>query len=307
MSVIPEPYERAVPAQRVRLRSGEVAYRRAGSGPPLLLLHGWGGSSNHWQTTLQDLATIRTVYALDLPGYGESPPLVETSTAERLAQCVIDFAEAMQLDRFDINGHSMGGAVAIYVAARHPEQVQRLIVSCYGTFTSFCEEWTMAQLYVQLSLAMHFWNPWLVLATPWQRLGQLWMQQAGYVPGVPWVVARPFFYQMPMDGQLLHDGYQEFVSMDQRTSMESVISLGNPALRAAMEQVRAPTLLVGARQDMVVNPERIEQAARIIPHCRVAWIDDCGHVPIIEQPFLYHHVLHAFLEEESRGARALVA
>lgn len=307
MSVMPQPYERAIPAERINLDSGQVVYRRAGDGPPLLLLHGWGGSSNHWQFTLQDLASIRTVYALDLPGYGESPPLTDTSTTERLARSVIDFADAMELERFDINGHSMGGAVAIYVAAHHPDRVNRLIVSCYGTFTSLSEEVFMAQIYLHLSLSMHFWNPWLVLTTPWQRFWQFWMYNASYVPGVPWAVSRPFFYQMPMDWKLLRDGYQEFVGMDQRTSLESVISLGNPVLRRAMSRIPAPTLLIGARQDMVVNPERIEQAARIIPNCQVAWVDQCGHVPMIEQPFVYHRLLHAFLEGQVEPAHSIAA
>ncbi|MEI7771260.1 MAG: alpha/beta fold hydrolase, partial [Chloroflexales bacterium] len=59
--------------QYIDLPTGRLAYRAGGDGPPLLLIHGWGGSSRHWLGAFVTLAEDHTVYAIDLPGYGESP------------------------------------------------------------------------------------------------------------------------------------------------------------------------------------------------------------------------------------------
>ncbi len=296
------PYAQAynqVPAHQIRLSSGRVTYRRTGTGPPLLLLHGWGGSSRHWYLTMEGLADIRTVYALDLPGYGQSPPLAEPSSAERLAECVIEFADALGIEQFDLNGHSFGAAVATYVAAYYPERVRQMVISCFGMFGSEAGQALLNLVYLQTYVPLQLWHPWLGFLQPWQTLWQLAMVSSGLTtPLVPWSAARPFFFQMPNDIALLQEGFSEFILMDQRTSLENTMSLGNPSLRAAMEMINAPTLLLGGRQDFIVLPEYIESAARIIPTCRTAWLDQCGHVPMIERPHEYQRILHEFLTEE---------
>jgi pimeloyl-ACP methyl ester carboxylesterase len=260
----------------------------------MLLLHGWGGSSRHWHWTMQGLADIRTIYAPDLPGYGDSPPLPGPTSAERLAECVIEFADKLHIEQFDVNGHSFGAAVAAYIAARYPERVRQVVISSFGMFSDM-EQLVMNYIYLQTYLPLYFGHTWLGLWQPWMTAWQLAMLWAGSAPGVSWSIARPFFFQMPADLQLVREGYNEFMLMDPRTSLENTFSLGNPALRTALTQIQAPTLLVGGRQDMIVSPDHIANAARIIPNCHTAWVDDCGHVPMIEQPLAYQTVLHEFL------------
>ncbi len=283
------------PTQRVRLSTGPINFRRIGSGPPMLLVHGWGGSSRHWYMTMADLADSRTIYALDLPGHGHSPPLAVPSSAERLSDVLLEFADTMEIDQFDLNGHSFGAAVAVYMAARYPQRVKRMIISSFGAPSSEMEQWFINQLYFLSYLPLQAMHPWLGLLQPWQTAAQLTMVGAGFWPLVPWTAAWPYFYKMPQDMQMIQEGFMEFVLMDPRTSLENTMSLGNPSLRTAMTQLQAPTLLVGGRQDMTVLPLYVESAARLIPNSRIAWIDGCGHVPMIEQPDTYKHILHDFL------------
>jgi pimeloyl-ACP methyl ester carboxylesterase len=95
--------------------------------PPLVLLHGILGSSRNWQTAGRDLAARFHVLALDLRNHGGSPHADEM-TYEALAGDVAAWLDARGLARVTLLGHSLGGKVAMLLACRRPERVERLIV-----------------------------------------------------------------------------------------------------------------------------------------------------------------------------------
>lgn len=286
--------------QRVVLSKNAIAYRQSGVGPPLLLIHGWGGSSTHWYTSMDNLANVRTCYALDLPGYGESPPLADSINVMRMAEIVIEFADAMGIDQFDINGHSFGGGVATYIAAHWPERVKHLIVTSFGISGNQIEHFWLNQMYYQLDLTMSVWRPWITMWQPmwqpWMAFSQFWMAEMGHLSRVPHAVAQPFFYRLPTDDELVREGYTEFVLMDQRTSFETMLSLGSPEIRDTLKTITAPTLLVCGRQDLVVPASWMENVAEALPESHLVWMEDCGHVPMIERPHIYNCLLRHFIE-----------
>lgn len=94
--------------------------------PPLVLVHGAGGTHMHWPGELRRLPGV-VVYALDLPGHGQSPG-PGCTTIEDYAQAVLDWAQALDLGRFVVAGHSMGGAIAQMAALRQPERLAGLIL-----------------------------------------------------------------------------------------------------------------------------------------------------------------------------------
>lgn len=285
--------------QQVTLSGGPVYYRQTGKGPPLILLHGWGGSSRNWQSTLQYLVDIRTIYAPDLPGYGESPPLADAATAERLAEIVIEFADTLGLESFDLNGHSFGAAIAAYIAAHWPARVRRLVLTCLSTFRTELERRMVEQAHQQVGMWLALWQPWMVLWEPWMALWQPWMARMGSIKPIYRAMASRFFYQVPSDESMLREGVADFLRMDRRTALEGALSSGSPTLTAALEKVTSPALLIGARQDTVMLPSGVAVAARLIPNCRLVWIDQCGHLPMIEQAEEYHQLLRTFLTEEA--------
>jgi esterase len=95
--------------------------------PPLVILHGILGSSRNWQTAGGDLAARYHVFALDLRNHGGSPHAAGM-TFETMADDVLAWIGAQGLARVTLLGHSLGGKVAMLVACRHPERVERLIV-----------------------------------------------------------------------------------------------------------------------------------------------------------------------------------
>jgi pimeloyl-ACP methyl ester carboxylesterase len=92
-----------------------LAHDRTGSGPPLLLLHGLGSCKEVWRPVIPALARERDVIAVDLPGFGASPPGAET--VDGMARELVAFAADLGLDRPHVAGNSMGGGLALALGA----------------------------------------------------------------------------------------------------------------------------------------------------------------------------------------------
>ncbi len=95
--------------------------------PPLIVLHGLLGSSRNWQSTGTDLAARYHVFALDLRNHGRSPHADEMTFAA-MADDVLAWMDAQGIAKLTLMGHSLGGKVAMLIACRHPERVERLVV-----------------------------------------------------------------------------------------------------------------------------------------------------------------------------------
>ncbi|MEU6764359.1 acetoin dehydrogenase dihydrolipoyllysine-residue acetyltransferase subunit [Streptomyces sp. NPDC046853] len=104
-----------------------LAYATSGGGAQeIVLVHGYGGDKNSWLFVQEPLAVRHTVYALDLPGHGESGKDVGDGSLDSLATVVTGFLDALGIERAHLVGHSLGGAVVTAVAARVPDRVRSL-------------------------------------------------------------------------------------------------------------------------------------------------------------------------------------
>lgn len=99
----------------------------AGAGPPVILLHGLAGSSGWWRYSMPALAARFSTHAPDLVGFGRSHGALRRSIADT-AQLIVAWLHARGIERPHIIGHSMGGQIAIHLAAEHPDSVQRLVL-----------------------------------------------------------------------------------------------------------------------------------------------------------------------------------
>jgi pimeloyl-ACP methyl ester carboxylesterase len=126
----------------------EINYKIAGSGPAILILHGWGGSSDSWMKVQEILASQGyQVIVPDFPGFGKSktPPI--PWGIKDYTDFVLDLVNYFELENFFLLGHSFGGRIAIKFAIKHPEKLAGLILvsaagikpkkSFYQNFISF--------------------------------------------------------------------------------------------------------------------------------------------------------------------------
>lgn len=86
--------------------------------------------------------------------------------------------------------------------------------------------------------------------------------------------------------------------MEQRTALETARGAGSPTISAALAAVRAPSLIVACRHDQIMPPPGAPVAAARIPNCRLVWIEQCGHLPMLERAAEYYAVLTDFLESQ---------
>jgi pimeloyl-ACP methyl ester carboxylesterase len=106
-----------------------VCYLHAGSGPPMLLIHGLVGSSANWRNNIEALARRASVYAIDLVNMGKSQRVDGLDAGlKATANRIVAIMDALDLADADIVAHSYGGAVALMLAALHPRRVRRLIL-----------------------------------------------------------------------------------------------------------------------------------------------------------------------------------
>ncbi len=246
----------------------------------MLLIHGWGGSGRYWHGTAERLRTHSDVIVPDLPGVGRSLPVRRAFTMQAHVAALEVLLAQLHIPRVRLVGHSMGGGIAIMLAARRPELVDRLVLTAISLFRNDAER-TFFRAITEVSGAlMHLRAPWMA------DLEMLRRQFAGR-----------FFFRVPDDAELLRTGFLDYLQMERDTAVASARSAADPAINAAARQVRAPTLLIAARQDQIMPPANVPFTQASIPGCQVRWFEECGHFPMVEKPHEYATIVRDFLGE----------
>ena len=106
----------------------ELYYRKEGSGPALVIIHGLYGSSDNWLNISKKLAERYTVYAVDLRNHGRSG-FAEENSYNNMKADLAEFFDKHSIEKAVILGHSMGGKVAMWFAADYPEKVEKLVIA----------------------------------------------------------------------------------------------------------------------------------------------------------------------------------
>ena len=114
------------------LHGHRLAYRIAGEGPVLLLIHGMAGTNAVWEEVIPPLTDGYTVIAPDLPGHGQSGASAGDYSVGAMAATLRDLLLSLGYDRATVLGHSLGGGVAMQFSYLFPEYTERLVVISSG-------------------------------------------------------------------------------------------------------------------------------------------------------------------------------
>jgi pimeloyl-ACP methyl ester carboxylesterase len=158
------------PTERIAGPAGALHLDDGGSGGiPVVLVHGYGGDAQQWSAQLAHLRTSRRAVALDLRSHGKSdPPPTPDYSAEALAADIAAVVDSLELVRFVLVGHSMGGAAAIAYAGAHPDRVAGLVmVGAPGRMPPEQGRQLLAQIEANYdSVTAWYWNQLLTDAQP---------------------------------------------------------------------------------------------------------------------------------------------
>jgi pimeloyl-ACP methyl ester carboxylesterase len=277
----PAPFERSirdVTARGVRTRVLEAGRESA---PALVLIHGFLESHRTWDDLIDELAERFHVIAPDLPGFGESEkpnPARYAYGIESHAEAIADLIAAFGVGRASIVGHAMGGAIALTLAATHPELVQRLVVEdplAYPVAPSFRARVALAPIVGGL-IFKQLWG---------RSLFRSYFREELVRPGA----------DVPLERIDWH--YDCFNSPSSRESAYAVMRavLDTRPVVARISRITAPTLVIWGRDDHLYPAANASRLARELQHAKLE-IMDTGHSPHQEKPRELLALLIEFLE-----------
>jgi pimeloyl-ACP methyl ester carboxylesterase len=291
------------PGEPVEIGAQRLFVRRAGAGEPALFIHGLGGSSTNWTDLMALLSTGYEGHAIDLPGFGRSaPPVTGQYGLETHIEAARNYLEKTWQEPVHVFGNSLGGAVALRLAATAPHAVRTLTL---------------------VSPALPSYRP---------RVGSDPRLPLLLVPGLAAVVTRALSRHTTrrrtqavidlcfadpagvpperfeeaveeMRDRRAAAWYADALTLSLRGLVREYVTAGPATLWRQAAGLRVPTLIVHGRKDKLVPFAVGQRAARVIPGARLVIADESGHVPQLEQPVLVAQAFLKFVEDLAATAR----
>jgi pimeloyl-ACP methyl ester carboxylesterase len=232
------------------------------AGPTVLVLHGWGASIETVYPIVVGLAPAGRVYALDLPGFGESEQPREPWGVEEYQAFLAAFMDELAIERPAIVGHSNGGRIAIRMAATEPTRASRLVlVDSAGIRPKRTLRW-----YRRVAMAKVGKYAARLLGAPGERLRALLVGRAGSADYLAAGAMRP-----------------------------TLVKLVNADLRPFMGEVKVPTLLVWGSEDADTPLAAAKEMERLIPDAGLVVLEGAGHYSYLDQPARFARIVSHFL------------
>jgi len=249
-----------------------------GSGDaPVIFIHGFLMSGYMWRFNLDEVAKSQRVLIPCLPGCGWSSvgsgPYDVPSQGRRL----VEWMDALEIDRASLVGHSMGGAIALWIARNHPDRVNRMVLVC------------------ALAVKKPLPAPWLFANRRFALLYRAFFRPA---------MAKRAIEQLAYNGMPLDQAYMtHFIGPLRRPGgVEAALVIAQVCRNVAngsdqeLAEIQPEALVLWGDSDRLL-PERIGQRlADRLPNARFVSFDSCGHSPHEEQPKRFNRELLSFLE-----------
>jgi pimeloyl-ACP methyl ester carboxylesterase len=259
-----------------------MRYLRAGSGPPLVLLHGLLGYSFSWRFTIPAQARHSTVFAVDSVGTGFSDRVPDLDCSfPGSARRLLQFLDQVGVSECDLLGTSHGGAIAMMAASLAPQRVKRLILvapvnpwSAHGRhLAGFLSSAPVVPLLLYLAPRMEF--------THRIFLRRVFGDPKRIPPGTLEGYSAPMKIPNSFD-------YGVNVLRNWRSGLRE--------LSCALSTLRdTPTLLIWGDRDPAVDPASAPHLRQHFDHCRLVMLQGVGHLPYEEVPDVFNQALREFL------------
>ncbi len=272
---VAQPAARTFTAKDVTVHSFRLHYLEAGQGAPVILLHGLGGDGSRWAPNIAPLARDFHVFALDQIGFGESDKPLANYHTGMLAEFLVGFMDAVGLKQASLVGNSMGAAVAAYTAVHYPDRVARIVLADGTGYRG---------------------TPRTAPLTPAQQ------HRRDIQNGVTLDETREFFKVMWFDTTRVTE---QMVEQNLVARLRSAFAIGKiqesgelgrgGISEEEMRTIKAPTLIVWGRQDGLADPAGADRLARDIRGSKKVLIDNCGHLPQLEQAEQFNRLVRDFL------------
>ena len=251
---------------------GPLSWREAGDGPPVIFLHGLGGTRSAWGPQLRGLAHRFRCLAWDMPGYGDAAPL-DPLTYEGIADRLVLFLDELGVEQADLVGLSFGGMQAIHTALRHPQRVGKMVLAdtspAFGMDGTQPDDWRSDRL------------------APIDR-GETLADTADQV--IDAITARPLTEEIRAEiagsfGEIPVEGFRAAVEC-----------LPTNDVRERLQEIDSEVLVIVGELDVETPVAYARALAQGLPHSELHVLDGVGHLAPSEDPERFNQLVAAFLE-----------
>ena len=244
-------------------------YGRSGTGPPLVLVHGFLGGIAEWEALTTHLTSRFDVIAIDLPGFGGSAAIPPPTTIAGYGDLIIRLLETLGIGRFALLGHSMGAMIAQQTALDYGDRLDRLVL--YGA-----------------SSTGRLPGRFETFETTIERFKRVGIGEGGEPIIASWFVAGRG-----------HPAYAMYRHMAELADSEAAIA----ALRAVaawqvadrLGSITVPTLVIGGDRDRSTEPAEQFRLWRGLAQAQLCILPNCAHAAHLEQPEIFQRLLLRFL------------
>ena len=256
----------------VERRGAGLAWREIGAGDAVVFLHGLGGTSTAWSEQLSALAATRRCVAWDMPGYGDSEPLVGTMTFASVSDRLVDLLDELDVDHADLVGLSLGGMHALHTALEHPDRIRRLVLTNtsprFGLNGTTADEWTASRLAVLDD-------------------GMTLRELAPTV--LDGLVATP----LPVERR--NGLIESFARIPEPGFRDAVACLPSHDVLDRLGEIAVPTLVIAGELDTETPPSYSRALADGIPDAQLEVLAGVGHLAPSEDPDMFNRLVGEFL------------
>jgi pimeloyl-ACP methyl ester carboxylesterase len=263
--------------EAVRANGLEIAYQRAGHGPPLVLVHGAAVDGRMWQPQIASLADEFTVIAWDEPGAGRSSDVPADFGLPDYANCLAALIEDVGLGPAHVGGLSWGGTVALELYRQRPELVATLVL--IDTYAGWKGSLPEEEVHARVEGLRQ------MLAAPDDHFDPT-------LPG--WFARDPQAAFAPLLAEMAADVRPESLR-------HALLVMSEADQRDVLPRITVPTLLIWGEEDVRSPLSVARQFENAIPATRLVVIPDCGHVSTLEQPERVNEVVREFCSAHPPG------
>ena len=252
-------------------------------GSDVILIHGIGGYVEMWENNIEILSRNHHVYALDLVGFGRSDKPDVPYSFPLLSKFVLDFMEALKIDRASLVGNSMGGGISLQIAINSPDKVDKLVLV---NSAGLGKELTI--LFRLASLSVIGW----LLSRPSKKGVARILKECVYDPAV----VTDDFAERGYRIASLPGAHKAFLK-----TLRSSVNLGGLTEKVLntffddLHNIQAPALVIWGQQDRILPVAHASTAEGKIPNTETHIFDPCGHMPQIERPREFNTLVRDFL------------
>ncbi|MCZ3386096.1 MAG: alpha/beta hydrolase [Actinomycetia bacterium] len=296
--------EWSVAGRTLFVRSSTAAVSVTPPRPTALMIHGLGGQATNWTDLMTEMVDDVAAWAPDLPGFGWSPAPQDanyslTADAE-IVSAMLEQLHAERGERVHLLGNSMGGAIAVLVAAARPDLVATLTLISPAFPDLRPRRDTMGVPVVALpGLGRQLLARMAQVPAERQVQG---MVALNYGDANAFTVERRAEAVAEVERRLALPHAGEALSGAARGLLRAFVDPGPSGLWARAAQITCPTLVIYGGRDRLVDPRRSRRVARQMPNAQIVTLPKAGHVAQLEDPALVARFIRPLLADSRRTA-----